>query len=170
MSYGNSGQYAGAPKRRGSGVMFLVMLFVGGFFIMNFLRQQGAENPGQNVPDRSTQRDIGSADYDRGPINPIERTESKGGIYGAGQAERPAIHPDASDWDMDTDSSKRASTSARTTEAPKRTERGDWAMEEAPAGGKKNEPSFNLSNKTGDSPVSKSTTNGDWVAEEVDKK
>lgn len=171
MSYGNYGQHEGAPKRGGSGIMFLVMLFIGGFIMMNFLQQPGNVNPGESIPDRSTERGgYERSDYDRNQANPIGQVESKGGIYGAEQAERPATHPDASDWDMDTDIVKQPNTPATTGGKSKRTERGDWAMEETPVGDRKNKkPSFNLSNPTDDSkPVSKSTTNGDWVGEEVD--
>ena len=167
MSYGNHG---GQPKRGGSGIMFLVMLLVGGFFIMNFLRTQGSVDRGSQMPDDGQPRG-GYVDDNYGPPQ-INRpaAEPKGGIYGEGQAERPATHRDANDWDMQEVNSQSRKTSGQRRPVTNQTEQGDWSIEEVPTDAKQ-EPRFNLSNPAEvDTPSSKSTKSGDWELEEINKK
>ena len=166
MSYGNPSE--ATPNRSGSGIMFLVMLFVAGVFIMNLLRQQG-NSPGGNLPNGSGQGEYAPVEYENEP-SAENGTDSQGGIYGKGRGERPATHPDAGDWDMqDVQTSKHHAVEVDKNERSNRTtENGDWSMEQVPTKDKKSQH-FNVSKKGSQKPKSKSTRNGDWELEEVDK-
>ena len=167
MSYGN---YGGQPRRGGPSMIFLVLLFIGGFFIMNFLRTQGSSSPnGVQIPDRREQNDYQPGDFETQRGIGRNEVEPKGGIYGEDHAERPASHPDAGDWSMEDVKSEKVSNKSRQPKS-ERTDRGDWTIEEVPTGDKK-DPQFNVSKSNQDSkPKSKSTKRGDWELEEVDNK
>ena len=150
MSYGLPPE----PRKRratgGGGLVFLIVLALGAFFIFRG-GFNGGQPPGQ----------------DGGALDPFEAT---------GQSDRTEPtsrqRAESGDWEMeDVAIDKRKSNSGRrTTGDSDKTTSGDWALEELPASQDKRDSGFKFSDQTAPGPP-KSTEKGDWKLEEVpDKK
>jgi len=135
----------------GSCLLFLIIVGVAGFVLLGGGISNGP-NPNGNVgpaggtgPGNEPIQDLG---FEQPPTGRVEQ------------------HSDASDWALDSVPSKQSDKNSQNSESTsvrsKRSESGDWGMDEVPIDSKKSDSSVK--------PDSKSTQQGDWEMEEVEGK
>ena len=150
MSFGIPDQPQKRRAAGGGGLVFLIVLALGAFFIFGNMRTGGGVNPGAD-PAR------GGGDL----IEPAERSA---------RADSPT-HPDRGDWEMqDVDIDNRANANnRRRSSSDDKTTQGDWSLEQVPAKENRADDSrFKFSDQSqGSAEKPKSTKQGDWELEEV---
>lgn len=129
-------------------LLFLIIVGVAGFFLLGGVSLAPRQAPLPQTPQGGGNDPL----VDPGFGEPAQRVET---------------HPDASDWSMegvDAVPSQQPGRDSNVGNKSKRSESGDWAMEEV--GGSRNDPDQKRS-VPANNPDSKSTRQGDWGMEEV---